>query len=1422
MTDLCNNTTLATNTDVTDDTWNMDAFKRILLIHRYCQQFNAAVNDFNNRINQKLLVILLFLSWPQTRCAEDVDAKGEEIFDQLAIASENVMYTLRHSNATSKNLRAHLPSVPSFIDATVRYENSNGFIPIAPPTTDTPSYDEDSNTTNAVSARESSSTDRKKFEDDLAYSSEARIFLNLPGPLTNRRSFDLQESPSEFELLKVNNDTPAVANYREFYENLRGTVNGETDGEPDAGGASAHVNGERGKRVESYMRNYSRQSHQAKNQDPYVRYYSYSDGQDAKKLTYEPEKVPGNHRQQDAANYDGHGQSAVRQNVATVSSSSRTNYGVNGLTHSGTQDGTYDNVAESSRARNKFSRPVVVAEPSDYKVEAKFSGEAENDFKTSRNLESSSSETSSHYDAYNDNRQRSYHRTEDSRNFSDESSDYPDYLERPRRLQNTRRRPDSTRKLPKEHRGTLANSEEQHGYDAFKLRSQRYRAKVNPWGNDAGMNHQDESVEDVRHDTRYDARVSGTEAKITKVHHLSRPKNSNTWSQLSPNLEISHSNGIELDQMEKPKYVLPVKVNFLPVANFDHATALGNSQGFDVSNALLQSMVTASPIGAYTTSAPLLSTASSILGQNLAMSTSVPDIIVGQNSLQNPVHAVVLSQTNGQNKIADTATYLPSTVAPVFALTPSLTPTLQSVRLQNNVTPRTAFAVTPTPTAVVQHLPISGMHAGVQQLIVPQPTVQTFPGFLQTPVHASTEYQIHVNPHGLQGQSLMSQGNLQSVPTTSTLLSNQPEHRIISPAEAHGKKNVYATSGGSVLATASLAVGQNEQKQPSNVNSYYLHNHNAQQVARPQEEVYHVMKGIDLQPKAKTFFQATQVVPTVLQPNPTLSSLAVSTPHYVKLQGTDEAVQQLQFQINRAQLLKNGRLPGDNMVGHSNNANSVNAHLPNVGTKNVEIVNPNIKPSPVDTTVNAFNAMQYPAAVLTTPIPIFSTIGPVTPQTVNLQNYVDSLAETGVKAKPLGTVDLKTSQNQERPVFNPINFVPNVDIIKNQNSLNNKLPSSEPVQQGLNLVPVMPGGNFFRPSYSAQNELILKPKLASDLQQYAEEMFKESLKTMYNSQKWNNDRKPAGNSSSNSESSDLAKLTLELQKLKASLSESKYKDQLVAHQSENNIRTTDPPKSSGDKKKSDALMATLEQLLKNRPSGPIHIYHGAGRPGNHKQKPSGDSSFAFHDEFHDDTHVREFLTPPRPNRFRTKGVFQEKPMKNKRPAAMRFKNGPRKSSGRGHSSARPTGLEASASNINIHLDGSHYHRLPFDDNVDFETRRQPSFDAYPTITTSSPEAFSNILSELRASSNKDYDINHPRIHNLLGLLMKNKQLPSRGAPNNFRDRDHFRQFFDRERRRLQQQFYDDTLKDYILDKFEGASQSGSIVDRKVYSGNGAA
>ncbi|KAL0114765.1 hypothetical protein PUN28_011821 [Cardiocondyla obscurior] len=1219
-------------------------------------------------------MILLFLIWPQMRCTENSNLKNEEVFDQLATASETVVHAAK-PNDNSKDLEEQPSSVSSSVDATVHYENSNGFVPIVPSALSSVTYDE-------------SDYEQQTYEDNNSTIADERL--------------------NEFELLKVTNDTPAVANYQEFYENVRGTVNPVANTEPNKS-SSRRPNDERGKRLENHSRNYGWQSQRSNDKDIYAQFYSYNNAQDTKKTTYGQEKVADNYQQQSTANYNA--LSVAKQNVATPPSSSRTNYEANELAHSGTRG----DAAGSSRTRHRFMKPVVVAEPSNHKLDVKFNDQSHNtesddDEKILKNVELSGSETSNYHSAYNNNsRQRSYHRTEeDSRDLSDESTDY-DYLDRSRlKAQKNRRRlpyQDSSKKLPKEHRGTLNESAEEnkYTYNSSRLKSLRHKMKANPWLNDPSAIQNDESVEDIRHDSRR----GSTKTKSTNVQHGT---NINTWNQISPSLEISHSNGIELDQLEKPKYV----VNLVPVANFDHATALGASQGFDMSNAMLQNLATVAPIGSFSTTTPLLSTPQSVLAQNLAIaknlvSTPVPDIIVGQNTFQNPMHTILLSQPGGHNKIADTlrANYIPSTMSPVVAITPSLTPTLQSMSvngIQSNVTPRTTFAV------------------------MPQATIQTYPNFLQTPLQA-THFQ--VNTHGLQGQNLINPGTLQvqSMPTMSTILSSQtmPEGRAnLASTDLHGKKNTYSNSGTNFLATASLAVGQKQA-----VNPYYVQNQNPQ-----------VTKGGRL----------------------TLQTVDSATSHSV------------------------------------NNVNTAtgNAHLPNVGSKNVEIVNPNMK---LHSLTHSYN---YPTTVLTTPIPIFSTIASVNPQTaVNLQNYVNSLTESGTKNKQ---IDFKSFQNQERPVFNPINFVPNIDIIKNQNILNNKLPNNE-LQQGLNLVPAMPGGNFFKP-FSSQNELLMKPKLTSDLQKYAEEMFKESLKTMYNSQKWNNDRRPG--LQGNFEESDLAKLTTELQNLKSSLSESKFRELLEAHQSENNIFTSDPPKFSGGKKKLEPLIATLEHLLRTHGSvGPIHIYHGEVKSSRKPKFTDSNLAASSNYDFKDNNNNLEFLTPPRPDRFHSKPL-------RKRPGS-RYKNGPRKPR-TGGLPIRLNGVDTAASNVEVFLDGTR-HRKPSSDfdseNFDYDFRHRSSHDLYKTFTTSKPEILGKILREVK--NNKDYDINHPRMHNLLGLLMKNKQLPNRGAQNYFRDKNQLRQFFERDRRRLQQ-FYSNTLRDYV-DRSDTESQSISDVNRNAYSSN---
>ncbi|XP_047369093.1 uncharacterized protein LOC124956830 [Vespa velutina] len=1425
-------------------------------------------------------IVVLFLYWPNARGATDnVVSQDENIYDQIATASENI--------------RTIVKTVPPPIDTSIHYENSNGFIPMTPANVVTSKYQQGNefiqSTTfdpiNVFDDQKENSTistvlihkyngnllkNIEKLENDLVESPEARIFLDLPHSGTNRRSFEFQDDQNIFELLKVHNDTPAVANYNDFYDNI------EDLGDND-----------RRKRIGSYATNYDTVNEQSANaeEDVYGHYHSYDATEDEKGTSQMPEKVTSNYHQRNTVNYNGHGQSTTRQKITeTSATSSRTNYEDN---ESNRKNGNnYDSLASSlnvSKNRHKFTKPVVVVEPNHYQIELNIDKQSsnspstpstENHFKDS---DSVAAESSNMYGRYHQEaRGRSYIR-DDSNDDSNDSMDYMDYTEKPMRVHKTKRRPynvGTSRRLPKEHRTMIEDSMESENYkkrpSSTRLRSHRQRPQSTTWTNDNKNRNEDDSNEEKVHEPRM--HVSSSQIKQQKSQQQLKTRPNSGWSQLGPNIEISHSNGIEISPIEKSNLVIPV--GLMSIANFDHATALGNSQGFDVSNVLYQNIVTPTPIGTINTATtPIIGSHQSTVGQNvvatsnvpktltnlpniqnIGISTPIPDIIVGQNSYQNPTHTMLVPQANLPNKIStnSNAQYVSSTITPIFALTTRLTPTLQSLRVQNipnNVTPRPGFATT-TPSSNLQQITVNQMQQGISHLIVPQPTVQTLSNLLQAPTQTNTEYNIQVNPHGLQGQNVISQGSFQ-IPNypihTATTPSPQfqPVTRVnIITADTPNKKTFIPASGGNILASASFTVGQSSQVQSPNDNNY------APQInLRPiyQDNSYRVMKDDNNMPKTKTYLQTANLIP-FYHPVPPMSattlnqqaSQSVNNMNFLlpRLQEQNAQYQnvlhQLQLQLQHGQTLRNNKFPNypyqtsDTVGSHTiSNLNMVTVpqnnnfpHLPKVGAKNVEILNPNIKPSPIDTTIiHPLPTLHYP--IITTPIPILTTT-PEYSLSTPTPSYIDSLTDTRANQQGSSTMDMKTSQNQEKPFFNPINFVPNIDVIKNQNALNSKLQNHETLQQPLNLVPLIPDGNFFKPSLAAQSELLTKPKLSTDLEKYAEEMFKESLRTIYNSQKWNNDRKvQPTNNQTHVEPNDIVTLKNELMKLKATLPTDvkQTKEILEPYQSENKIRTTEPAKLTSpgnDKKKPDSLLATLEELLKAQSSlEPTYTRH------EHRHKHSRKRPYSSNMK-----HLRDFLTPPKPSTHHSNSHYHDKVSK-KRPSSSPSRyshythshfDGPRhtKKNGLNSKSISP---EASASNI----DGVRVIGRP--SYPDF--KKIPSIDDYPTFTTSAPNVddIQKFIKELKSSSSTEsnkYDINHPRMHNLLALLMKNKQLPSGNIkPNYFRTSDQLRQFFEDEKRRLQEQFYNDTLKSYLEKNTDNVSRmmprSSVISADKVYA-----
>nr|XP_033339308.1 uncharacterized protein LOC117227874 isoform X1 [Megalopta genalis] len=1379
------------------------------------------------------LVVLLSLSWPHALgTSEDVAA-----LDQIATASENVVKAEKLERGREEKFHDQL--IESAIDTTMHYENSNGFVPIVGTSTtkttdliDQPEPASNVSWTNSLSEpgnftaedRETLSEvsdeetldpedpgdledpedpeDTEGIENDPAYSTEARIFLSFPRlSANNRRSFEYSGGgQNDFELLKVRNDTPVVANYPDFYED---PVSAESV--DDARTSSRQKNKARGHKLDDYMGNYGSASSGNVEESAYNHRYPPREKEKSSQ-----EKVPGNYHQQEAISYDGHGQSATRQNgqASTSSSSSlpRTGQEVNNPLKS--YNGVYDNVAATSQTSNNNQRltsPVVVAEYSFERSRMPDSGLE--DYQTSRFIDSASSEVSQHY-TIND-RDGRFRSDEDSRDVS-EDGDYADYTERPRRVQKSRRRPsDAAKRLPKEHRGTMDDSMEyehqgKRHHSSRTKSSHRQRLRGNSWSDEDRRNR---DQEDSYEETRYDGRLAETRHSH-KSQQGGKFKPSSSWNQISPNLEISHSSGVEIGQLEKPKFIVPVKVNLVPLGNFDHATALGNSQGFDMSNAVLQNIVSATPVNSISTPASVVSTPQMDDGAKYRMSTPVPDIVVGQSSFQSPMQAVLNDQDKYSSNLKQQ--YVSSTVAPVFAVTPGTS--LQSIPIQD-----VQATVSPRPGYVNQMQQVQPT-SQVPQLIVPQPALQTVPTLVQTSVHAPPDFNIQVNPHGMHGQNVFGHGNMQvqTIPTMPTVTPATPQTVPVAKinlvtADPQNKKPVYPGTTANFLATASLSFGHSEPRQPVNGDPYYLQN--GQQIAKPQTSLYQqLLKNVNIAPKTKTYIQTTHhLLPAMLQPVPTVTTItanqqALQGANYMIQQSREQPQQQQQFVNNNNGASTLRKLPSfsyqmiDNLASQSiNNANTVNAlspgggpgaaenaQLPYVGTRNVEILNPNIKPSPLDAAIiNTYEAMHYPAAVFTTPFPMFTTTSVVTSRPALLSSTTDNAVTEATNMKNYMS-DSKGYQLQERPMFNPINFVPNMDLVKNQNALNSKLHASEPLQQNLNLVPLIPGGNFFKPSVNGQSDLYAKPKLNSDLETYAEQMFKESLKTIYNSQKWNNDRKPGGHRQ-NATESDIAKLKHELQRLKASLSESKRNKDHEAHHSETKLQTAEYPS-----KKPDAeLLAALEQMLKNQPSDSLHGYHG--RPHRHR-RPGDSDKFPFgpHSDFRDNKHVRDFMGPPHSG-SRGKGHYHDKPGK-KRPNSgpSRYNghfHGPRSHS-RHNLSPKSGGLETSASN----LEPGFLEKPQFESFYEHSEPRKPPFDSYSPFAGSPPER--NVFSNGQKAG-KDRGINHPKMHNFLGLLMKNKQLPvSGGNQNYFRDKDQLTQFYEDEKLRSQQ-LYVDAMRDYM-------------------------
>ncbi|KAL7298989.1 hypothetical protein TKK_0008086 [Trichogramma kaykai] len=1182
-------------------------------------------------------VLLIILLWHNAKTEDIEDFSIESIFDQVAVPSQIINEFVKR---TVKQPTIEKYSNDEFEDSTVHYENSNGFVPliISNQNKQTQNNKDTSQLVNNIKRkRKFNNVDQNVFRKvDQNHSQSVH-------DKDNRRSFRIDENRDDFELLKVSNGTPSIANYDSFYDHLKATSTYSDN--PQAKKKNSHnKNRERGKRIQNFHGNYEINNGNTDHN---------SNKNDEKKIT-QPKRAQNYYKTDISDNNRVQNVSIVKANSVPSTT-------------------TVVSIVEAQVIKNDKTdvinayKPASPVQPNIYKNE--FKANEQKVVPVSLKLKNSPKHavvTEQSSDAKGNSR---HYESADSGDFSNENTDYVDVTDKPRRTHKlNRKRPqnfESIKKLPKEHRQTYEDSydDQDRRRPSTKTKS-RYRQKPKQIVNEEYDNYDN-----------YDENSS-------RYSNANKFNEGNGWSQITPNVEVSQSNGFQLNQIEKPKlHIIPINI----MTNFDHATALDNSQGFDISNAMIAGYSGEKSSGS--TSNPVYSSssydddefvASSTTSRpQISMSTSVPDIIVGHSSAHNPVRAVFFPsdmQKNLQNQGG-----VQSTVSPVILA----------------VTPQTTFEVSSTLSPNIQHM-----------------LNQAQSSYLNSRPHSNKK------PHKYKASG--------EKPYSSYFPYPHPTSRSSTPY----KKRYNNGNDGEYIASASLAVSQGKYRQShKNTRNYRTKNKNLN-----DQNIKSSSNQGSMGSSFNSPITQSTVVPAILHTGigfinnqPIVpSTLLFTNPQQnaQMLQATKEAleksIQQLQLNLQNNQYQINSLSNADSIGGASNNINSVNslinpvqkAQLPILGAKNVEIINPNLHS-------NTFAIQQIPTALVTTPIPIFTTTG-----------FISTKQPTS-----------QDSGGPDRQQYNPIQFIPNYDLVKTQSILNNNVPQDSLTQQNLNLVSIMPGGNFYKQSPGTQVNLSNKPKLSSDLEKYAEEMFKESLRTIYNSHKWNNDIRTSIPNTSSVDNLELARLRNELLRIQNKLKNSKgNKEELEAHHSEHKIKTSKPGKHS---KRPD---------LSNN--------------GSHK-KPIGIASSPNHQSHHNKqkSEINDYLTPPKVNSFVSHSQFQ-----NTKPSKKRPNNGVRPHSNhdsnrlrprQGIVMSKPKGSDSQASSL-VHF--RYPIRVPEKNYFSHSDHFYPQVNNYPSFATHSPSPKNNnnfkASVELKSAEGDYYDMNNQRMHNLMGLLMKNKALPA--------------------------------------------------------------
>ncbi|KAJ8667026.1 hypothetical protein QAD02_008688 [Eretmocerus hayati] len=1170
-------------------------------------------------------VVLFLLCW-QCVSGQESDVSSESLLDQIALPTK---ISDEISQKPTKN-----PSVKKYSgedrieSSTLYYENSNGFKPLIS-SAQKLEWKKDLTKFEKGSLRYNRTKPAYDENDDSDSDSTHEDLSDISSSHKNRRSYYNEESQEDFELLKVSNGTPTVASYASYHANP-GINSGVHQDNTNSETTLQIKSRNRGKRIQNYLGNY------------------HEDGENSgQPLRNQPEEKKNEYQHGESSNYHSHGTGYLTDQLAHTSNP-------NHLTYTSPRSVHKTEASTTQRSSPWRIKSPIVIQPNVYKTD-KFgrdpvyiTSSTPNPHERNRNQVNNSKVENVAFgkNVAVDGTNRNYV----SPNPQDSSSEITGFTDDKEKTDSqtsnqghSHLSQDSSRRSAKEHRTSYDNSYDDQGRKRNNLRSKsRYRPKY-------------ESSQANNDDEDYD--IGSYTRNSENIHNRrQKPNKGNSWNQIGPNVEVSHSSGFEVGQIEKPKlHILPVNI----LSNFDHATALDNSQGFDISNAMISGFV---PEGSFvTTSAPFISSSPSYFEQNSISSTakprmeisSIPDIIVGQSSFNNPVQAVVMPNSLQQNIFSQ---YMQSTGSPaIFAVTPS-----------SGVSSSTMDSIFQPKSHQKQKSSKQGSHSNYNTA-------------LSGDANTSTEHE-SFKLHSIQ-------------PTTSRSSSIK--------SDSSNKKRFNGE--GQYLASASFSVDHG--------NYAILHT------------------GIGL----------------INNQNPLLQSqLLLTNPqqNLDVLRSTNDALRnsmkQLQDSIQNQQYQLSGMSSLDNIGGSSSNVFQ-KAQLPVMGTRNVHIGNPNLN-------ANTFAINQIPATIVTTPIPIFTTAGFISSK----QGFSSTTPDSSVA---------------DRPLYNPINFVPNYDLVKSQSVLNtNVVPSDQFSQQNLNLIPLVPGGNFYKHSQGAQSDLVNKPKLSSDLEKYAEEMFKESLKTMYNSHKWNHDQFPANVSLV--DNSEFARLRNELLRIKSTLRDTKpQKDVLEAHHTENKIRTVKP---NHDSRRPDSAEQFYKQTYK---SNSHHSHHN--HPHHHRHK----------------TEIIDFLTPPKADSYSSKSPFHDKPAK-KRPShgnrakVNREKSRPRPRQG---TVSKPIGLEPQASSI---MDFRRPLRLSVVKNYNSHPEFYSShYSNLPTFTTPSPKnkPFKASI-EIKSSESDFLELNNQRSHNLAGLLMKNKQLPT--GKNTYSELDTLGQFFDENKKNLQSQIAD--------------------------------